>query len=84
MVKLSSADLNDAQKIEALNEFFDAQCAAQEEEVQSIQNDYSMTPEYAAAIWYLRTRSRWTQELEEQLVSMCRANDPCPNMNEWP
>ena len=37
-----------------------------------------------SSISYLRTRSRWTQALEDKLIKMCQDNEPCPNMNEWP
>ena len=38
----------------------------------------------AGDIWYLRTRSRWTQRAEDELVRMAKAGEPMPNINEWP
>ena len=37
----------------------------------------------AGDVWYLRQRSRWTQELENELISLHNAGNP-PNINEFP
>ena len=36
----------------------------------------------AGDVWYLRTRSRWTQELEEELIRLHQAGTP-PNMCDY-
>lgn len=36
----------------------------------------------AMDVWYLRTRSRWTQELESKLIQLHQAGTP-PNINEF-
>jgi len=37
----------------------------------------------ALDVWYLRTRSRWTLELEDELIHMDQAGEPAPNMNDY-
>lgn len=37
----------------------------------------------ASDVWYLRQRSRWTQELEDELIRLHNAGTP-PNINEFP
>lgn len=49
-----------------------------------LSQELNVSNKYASAIWYLRTRSRWTQELEDKLVQMCKDNEPVPNMCDWP
>jgi len=39
---------------------------------------------WATDIWYLRTRSRWTQELENELIRMAKAGEPGVNICDWP
>jgi hypothetical protein len=43
-----------------------------------------VSEDYARGIFYLRTRSRWTQEAENELIRMSKNGESCPNMNEWP
>ena len=38
----------------------------------------------AMNIQYLRTRSRWTQDLEEELIRMDKEEGRQPNMCDWP
>jgi hypothetical protein len=32
----------------------------------------------AMDVWYLRTRSRWTQDLEDRLIRAAKSGKPCP------
>jgi hypothetical protein len=53
---------------------------------QEVENELGVTPEYAMAIVYLRTRSRHTPEMEQRLVDMCRRGESCPDgvfNGEW-
>ncbi len=69
-----------------------------QENINKIQNDYynelvthleSLAEELdcsvgcAGDVWYLRQRSRWTQELEDELISLHNAGTP-PNICEFP
>jgi len=53
-------------------------------EIDEIAKFYDINIDGAGCIWYLRTRSRWTKQLETKLVQMARENKSMPNMNEWP
>lgn len=68
-----------------------------QEEVNQIQDDYyNELQEYleslagelqcsvacAGDVWYLRQRSRWTQELENELIALYNADTP-PNICEF-
>lgn len=43
---------------------------------------YSNSQSCAADVRYLRSRSRWTQELEDELIRLHKEGKP-PNMNEF-
>lgn len=53
-------------------------------QVDEVMSAFGVSEKYAKSIVYLRSRSRWTPELESQLIQMCRDDEPCPNMCEWP
>ncbi len=44
----------------------------------------NLDQKYAEAITYLRTRQRWTQAAEDELIRMAKAGEPLPNMMAWP
>lgn len=52
-------------------------------ELTAIQDRLAVTDVYAMAIWYLRTRDRWTRDLESKLVGMCFQSEPCPDITDW-
>jgi len=64
----------------AMNELADAQALY----MQELAAELSISYVCAMNIVYLRSRSRWTQALEDELVRMDKAGEPEPNMNEWP
>lgn len=70
-------------QIDALQEIMDASQDAYFAECDKIQKDLGVSSQYANAICYLRTRSRWTQSLEDNLIEMCKLGEPCPNINEY-
>ena len=55
-----------------------------DQEALEIAAEHGISEHAAACIWYLRTRSRWSLEGEEELVRMDKAGEPMPNMSEWP
>jgi hypothetical protein len=51
-----------------------------------VEDELGVTPEYAMAIVYLRTRSGHTPEMEQRLIDMCRCGKQCPDSvfnGEW-
>jgi hypothetical protein len=51
-----------------------------QEEIDNIQEEHQISSACAAAVWYLRSRSRWTEEKEQQLINMDRRGEPIPNV----
>jgi hypothetical protein len=57
-------------------------------EMEQIAEDLSVSQDVARDIWYLRTRSRHTPELEQQLIDAYRSGKPINSVKvcngEWP
>ncbi len=84
VLHLNSEDFNDPGTMEVVNHLMEEIQNGYVKEIQIIAHDLNLNDTYAMCIWYLRTRSRWTQELENKLIEMCREGLDPPNMNEWP
>jgi hypothetical protein len=56
-------------------DYFDA-------EISDLGSELNISEACAADVYYLRTRSRWTQALEEELIALHRAGTP-PNVFEF-
>jgi len=84
VIKFDGKDLDDKNAMSQLNEMMNDVQEGYNQQIKTIEKELNISDEYAGAIWYLRTRSRWTQELEDKLVLMARTGESCPNMNEWP
>ena len=65
---------------DAMNEIQDAYVVEQKR----IAEEFDVSMVCAVNIWYLRTRSRWTEELENELIRRDTADEPAPNMCEYP
>ena len=63
---------NDDLYYNELNEYFD-----------NLAKELNCSKSCAMNVWYLRQRSRWTQDLETQLIEMDKQGIQ-PNMNEFP
>lgn len=80
-------NLSDEQ-LESLNAFFDAQRDAYNDEVDTVQTVLSalygtrITLACANDVVYLRSRSRWTEHLEAELIKLHIAGNP-PNICDW-
>lgn len=51
-------------------------------EIQEIATELNLSYSCAADVWYLRTRSRWTQTLEDQLITLHQTGNP-PNICDF-
>lgn len=49
-------------------------------EITRISKELGIPEGSAGDIWYLRTRSRWTQEKEDQLIKLAKEGKPLPNV----
>lgn len=61
-----------------MDEINDATCKY----IQNLAKELNVSEGCAADVWYLRTRSRWTHELEAELIRLHRAGTP-PNVCEF-
>lgn len=52
------------------------------EEIKVIASELNVSESCAGDVWYLRQRSRWTTELESELIRLHRAGTP-PNLMEF-
>ena len=50
---------------------------------QQVASDLNISDNCASNVVYLRGRSRWTQELEDELIRMDQAEGTQPNMCEY-
>ena len=66
------------------NEVMNAMQDAHIEYEQKIAAELSVSETCASNIVYLRSRSRWTQEAENELIRRDKAGEPAPNIMEWP
>jgi hypothetical protein len=53
-----------------------------EEYLKSLAEELHCSVGCAGDVWYLRQRSRWTQELEDELIALYNAGTP-PNICEF-
>jgi hypothetical protein len=69
----------DGEKVENKEAFVRALNVAQEvmvEQEKNIAETFEVSPDTASAIFYLRTRSRWTWDKERELIDRDHAGDP--------
>lgn len=72
----------DEGKQDELQEFMDWIVEENNKEIINISNNLQVSKSCAQNIWYLRTRSRWSQELEDKLIELHKAGTP-PNIMEF-
>lgn len=65
---------------DAFNKLMDAWQEAMLEEQKNIAQNLNVTLYAAGLIQYLRSRSRWTQEKEDELVRLDQAGEELPNV----
>lgn len=83
-MKLSSEDINDPGTMLVVQNEMNKQHESWDKQIQTIIDVLNISYNYASSIWYLRQRSRWTQELENRLVQMARDGEECPNIMDFP
>ena len=70
------------EQMEAFQKVMDEIHAATCKYMQNLAKELDVDESCAADVWYLRTRSRWTHELEAELIRLHRAGTP-PNVCEF-
>lgn len=70
--------------MDAVQEAMDAMFDAYQAEVNKVAKEYNVEYKVASDIVYLRSRSRWTPELEQMLIDMAQSGQYDVNICEWP
>lgn len=65
-------------------EFMDYVAVETEKHILQLSKDLGISASCANDIFYLRTRARWTQAAEDELIRRDKAGEPAPNIMEWP
>ena len=81
-VVLSGQQLQNKDTMSAFQEMMDAVADENNREIQELSRALGVSENCAADVWYLRGRSRHTQELEAELIRLHRIGQP-PNMCEF-
>jgi hypothetical protein len=79
-VSLSADDVRDSAKMAALTDMMVMVQDAYVAECDKLEKELGVDSDYAMAIFYLRGRSRWNQEKENELIRMCKDGEECPNV----
>ena len=74
----NSKNMEEFQK--AMNDYHDEM----EQHIKGLAKKFGVSEDCAANVYYLRTRSRWTQAAENELIRMDKAGEPSPNICDWP
>jgi hypothetical protein len=82
LMNITEEDIEDPGTRMAINNIFAKQQKQWNDETVEIQTLYGISDLWASYIWYLRQRSRWTQELEDKVLKMAENNEELPWGNE--
>ena len=67
---------------EEIDKIYDDYYNALQEHLNSLAEELQCSVVCAGDVWYLRSRSRWSQELENELIRLYNAGTP-PNICEF-
>ena len=80
--------VDDKQKMEEFQELMDEYHDEITDYIHNLSIKLGVSEGVARDIWYLRTRSRWTQDLENQIIAAAKAGNPINSIKicngEWP
>jgi hypothetical protein len=65
--------VNDSEKMKQFQEFMDVVHDETNNYIQNLAKELGVSDMQAGDIWYLRSRSRWTQKLENRIVAAHKA-----------
>ena len=74
--------INDPGKMEEFNKLMDLLRDETTKDIQTLAEKLNVSENCASAVFYLRSRSRWTQELEDELIRLHKSGTP-PNICEF-
>lgn len=83
VISLTQSDMESQEVMDGFKQLMDAQFGHYEEKVKDVMTELEVDQFCAVDVVYLRSRSRWTPQLEEELVQLHRRGIR-PNIFEWP
>jgi hypothetical protein len=81
-VELTNDDLSNPEKMQAFQSMMDDINHETNSYIMKLATDLNVSDSCAADVFYLRGRSRWTQELETELIRLHKEGKP-PNICEY-
>ena len=84
VMRITQEDIDDPGTRQVIENLFEKQQREWNRQTDELAVTYDISFLWADCIVYLRTRSRWTQELEDRLLAMAQNGEIPPNMFEWP
>jgi len=73
-------DNNDKDSMNSFQNLMDFLADEMNQEIEKLANELGISIDCASSILYLRSRSRWTQENEDMLISLDKSDQPLPNV----
>ena len=73
-------DNNDKDSMNSFQNLMDFLADEMNQEIEKLANELGISIDCASSILYLRSRSRWTQENEDMLISLYKSDQPLPNV----
>lgn len=83
-IKLDGEDLKDPKTMEDFNKLMETVQDETAAYIDKLAYDLNVSGQCAGDVWYLRTRSRWTQRAEDELIRLHKAGSPPPVLQGWP
>lgn len=81
-VFVAEIPVNDPKAMEQFQELMDAVHDEQTAYIETLAKELNVSEQCATDVWYLRTRSRYTPELEQELIRLHEEGTP-PNIHEF-
>jgi len=81
-IELIQKDLNNKETMDSFQEAMDSYRDAMVKHIRGIATELDISEDCAMDVWYLRSRGRWTEELETELIRLHKNGTP-PNICDW-
>lgn len=75
--------INDEQGMKDFQEIMDSLAEETNQYIINLSKELNISMRCASDVWYLRTRSRWSEENEKELIRLHSVGTP-PNVFDWP
>ena len=82
VVRVDGKDIGDLNAMDELQAIMDAYYDSMVKSIKSLATELDVSEECACDVLYLRSRSRWSPELEQRLIDMHREGNP-PNICDF-